>query len=77
VLKVLGFEGLRDAPVAGLPFAVQKRVELASAGFAAEIRAADEPGRPEPRKESGRSHPVNDSKRPGRDDAARRTSWLW
>jgi branched-chain amino acid transport system ATP-binding protein len=31
VLKVLGFEGLRDAPVAGLPFAVQKRVELARA----------------------------------------------
>jgi branched-chain amino acid transport system ATP-binding protein len=31
VLKVLGFEGLRDAPVASLPFAVQKRVELARA----------------------------------------------
>jgi branched-chain amino acid transport system ATP-binding protein len=31
VLKVLGFEGLRDVPVAGLPFAVQKRVELARA----------------------------------------------
>jgi branched-chain amino acid transport system ATP-binding protein len=31
VLKVLGFEGLRDAPVAGLPFAVQKRVEMARA----------------------------------------------
>jgi branched-chain amino acid transport system ATP-binding protein len=31
VLKVLGFEGLRDAPVSGLPFAVQKRVELARA----------------------------------------------
>ncbi len=31
VLKVLGFEGLRDVPVAGLPFAVRKRVELARA----------------------------------------------
>ncbi|MGD0766320.1 MAG: ABC transporter ATP-binding protein [Dehalococcoidia bacterium] len=31
VLKVLGFEGLRDALVSGLPFAVQKRVELARA----------------------------------------------
>jgi len=31
VLKVLGFEGLRDAPVASLPFAVQKRVEMARA----------------------------------------------
>ena len=31
VLKVLGFEGLRDQQVSGLPFAVQKRVELARA----------------------------------------------
>jgi branched-chain amino acid transport system ATP-binding protein len=31
VLKVLGFEGLRDAPVSSLPFAVQKRVEMARA----------------------------------------------
>jgi len=31
VLKILGFEGLRDAPVSGLPFAVQKRVEIARA----------------------------------------------
>jgi branched-chain amino acid transport system ATP-binding protein len=31
ILKVLGFEGLRDAPVSSLPFAVQKRVEVARA----------------------------------------------
>ncbi len=31
ILKVLGFEGLRDAPVASLPFAVRKRVEVARA----------------------------------------------
>jgi branched-chain amino acid transport system ATP-binding protein len=31
VLRVLSFEGLRDAPVASLPFAVQKRVEMARA----------------------------------------------
>ncbi len=31
VLKVLGFEGLRDQEVSGLPFAVQKRVEMARA----------------------------------------------
>jgi branched-chain amino acid transport system ATP-binding protein len=27
----LGFEGLKEAPVSGLPFAVQKRVEIARA----------------------------------------------
>ena len=31
VLKLLGFEGLRDVPVSSLPFAVQKRVEVARA----------------------------------------------
>lgn len=31
ILRVLGFEGLRDAPVSSLPFAVQKRVEVARA----------------------------------------------
>ncbi len=31
VLKVLNYEGLRDAPVSSLPFAVQKRVEMARA----------------------------------------------
>jgi branched-chain amino acid transport system ATP-binding protein len=31
VLKVMGFEGLRDQRVKGLPFAVQKRVEMARA----------------------------------------------
>jgi branched-chain amino acid transport system ATP-binding protein len=31
ILKVLGLEGLRDAPVSSLPFAVQKRVEVARA----------------------------------------------
>ena len=31
ILGVLGIEGLRDAPVSSLPFAVQKRVEVARA----------------------------------------------
>jgi len=31
ILGVLGLEGLRDAPVSSLPFAVQKRVEVARA----------------------------------------------